>query len=318
MKSLAGTVAIVTRASRAFAAVAAAWLVMALLVSCAAANEQAQPEAPETVSENAIIVSDFVRYSLSMSLQEGLSLYFVLDDIRSAAVSCEQGMLLTYADGFQTGVSSATIPGEEIAGQEEDDPLLHWLPPNLESHIPSTTIKVDATDTGGKRYHQTLRISLYGINYWMFDVPDRNIEALSTPSSALYKQGKERTELYPQDPYYAELVDFTVQRIADLPYADDAAVMMDNGEVAAWKDQYDWVELYYPEKHLAGVFVGGNEGMELIPYTRILMFTSAEFSNAALFYNADEESYSRPVQLARWADDVRQDVFDKAASGTAE
>ncbi len=333
--------------SRAVTAIIAVLLVMALLVSCTTADENAQhSDAPETgsnspistespsagthnsepasvtqtVSEYAIIVSDYSRYSPSMSSLRGMPFHFSLKDIDSVTVSCDHGMLLTYADGFKTGVKSATLTGDDIANQE-DDPRLYWLPMNTAGtleNMGSATVRVDATDNGGNRYHQTLRISLHGIYYWMFDMPDANNAALSSPVTTIYKKDGKSTVLNPTDPYYTEVVEFAVQRIVNLPYAEEAALLMDDDDVAAWKQENDWLELYYPEKYLAGVFVGGDDRrIELMTYSRVLMFTTGEDTNLMFLYNSYTENYSRPIFLDT-LQDVPQIPFGQTALGTTE
>ena len=90
-----------------------------------------------------------------------------------------------------------------------------------------------------------------------------------------------------------------------------------NDEIDEWKQTYDWVEFYYPKKYLAGVFVGtGDDRIELIAHTGILMFITGEFADAMFLYNETEGRYTVPVYLGM-PEVVPDADFDKSLQSTA-
>lgn len=258
-------------------------------------NEPTQPA--ETLSEYTQIVKDFSGYLPTMSSLRGLPIRFALDNLETVTVSCDHGAFLSFKDVFKNGTKSVTLSGEETVSIN-DTPRLVWLPLNTAGtleNIQSAVVHIHAIDINKNRYHQTMRI-LLDDTYAIFDMPDADNVALSTPVFIQYKKGNTSTHLTPMDLYYANFARFAADRITNVQSVEKAALNMKDDDVKTWKQKYDWIELDYP---YLGVFIGaGDSRLELTPYTKILMFLNGEFAESMLLYN-DDLGYSVPIYLGK-------------------
>ena len=330
--------------SKVAAVALAVMMVAVMLISCTTADENVLDTSPqstptstvsatvvdgdtdmsdqvlETVSEYATIIRDYTRgYLPTMSSIRGLPIEFMLDNIDTVTLSCAHGTFIAEQNDYE-GAQSITISGADIASAG-DEWFVYWVPLNTAGaleNIQSDVVKANAIDTDGSQYHQTLRVLLDNSLYTMFDMPDADNAALSSPASILYKTGGLTTMLYPSDLYYADMASFSVRRITAVENVERAAMDVLNDEIDEWKQMYDWVEFYYPEKYLAGIFVGSGEGqVELMSYTRILMFLNGEFTDVMFPYNEYEGCYTAPVYLGM-PESVPDVDFDKSLQSFAE
>ncbi len=327
MKKRIERIAHARKPSKAAAVVMAGLMIAFMLISCTSTDDttpntmpdtiptdtasvstdDGHVDAPEqvaqTVSEYATIVRDYTRgYMPTMSSLRGLPIVFSMDNIDTVTLTCAHGAFISELNDDE-GACSITLDGEDIAGTEDEwGWSVYWVPFNTAGtveNIRSDVISAEATDTDGNRYHQTLCVLLDQV-YTMFDMPDADNAALSTPATIMVKKDDTMTAIQPSDPYYAEMASFATQRIAAVDSAERAELDVLNREVAEWKQTYDWIELYYPEKYLAGEFVGtGDSQMELMAHTRLLMFLSGEYADVLFPYNETEGCYVAPVFLGK-------------------
>ena len=309
--------------------------IMVIFVSCANADMESrqqpsdtssssQPtststEQPdETASEYTKIVHDsLVGYWPTMSWLRGLPIEFAMDNISTVVLSCDHGSFLSYKDEYKASADTVTLDGGDIASHEEEY-ILYWVPFNTAGtieDIQSADVEINAVDTNGNRYHQTMRV-LQDETYMIFNMLDTQNVPLSSPSCIHFKKDNKTTILYP--PQYARIAYIAAQRIGSVETVEKAALDMTNDDVDAWKQQYDWIELYYPKKYLAGVFVGsGDSKIELMAHTRILMFLDGEFADCMFLYSPYDDDYSVPIFIGKF-ESIPGISFDKTYQSTAE
>ena len=335
------------KSSKAAAVILAVMMIAVMLIACTTAEEGVSETLPtttptgtfsvatddghvdtpeevmQTASEYTTIVRDYTSgYMPTMSSIRGLPIGFTMDSINTVTLSCQHGALISEQNNYE-GARSITFTGADIASITDDEMRwpVYWVPFNTAGtveNIQSDVISVEATDIDGNKYHQTLCVLLDNSRYTMFDMPDADNAVLSTPAAIIMKKDDTMTVIEPADPYYEALASFASQRITAVDRAERPSMDVINEEVEEWKQTYDWVELYYPEKYLAGEFIGtGDSRMELMAHTRLLMFLTGEYADLMFPYNEYEACYVTPVYIGRTGT-VPDVGFDDSVQSTAE